>query len=99
MGKGQYLDVLVEVRPGQEAYLPVLMASSQFDLTGMPSAACRYQIRVTSLGRSLALRETVMVGRYWGTVCLGAKRKTPELGAGLFSVSCKEDGVVFGEDI
>ena len=28
----------------------------------------------------------------------GAERKTPELGAGLFTVSCKEDGVVFGED-
>ena len=28
----------------------------------------------------------------------GAERKTTELGAGLFSVSCKEDGVVFGED-
>ena len=27
----------------------------------------------------------------------GAKRKTPELGAGLFAVSCKEDSVVFGE--
>ena len=28
----------------------------------------------------------------------GKERKTPDLGAGLFSVSCKEDGVVFGED-
>ena len=28
----------------------------------------------------------------------GAERKTPELGAGLFAVSCKEDGVVFRED-
>ena len=26
-----------------------------------------------------------------------AERKTPDLGAGLFAVSCKEDSVVFGE--
>ena len=28
----------------------------------------------------------------------GAERKTPELGDGLFSVSCKENGAVFGKD-
>ena len=28
----------------------------------------------------------------------GAERKAPDLGAGLFAVSCKEDGVVFVED-
>ena len=28
----------------------------------------------------------------------GAERKTPELGSGLFAVSCEKDGVVFGED-
>ena len=27
-----------------------------------------------------------------------AEREIPELGAGLFLVSCKEDGVVFVED-
>ena len=29
---------------------------------------------------------------------LGAERKNPELGAVLFLVSCKEEGVVLGED-
>ena len=28
----------------------------------------------------------------------GAERKTPDFGAGLFSVSYKENGFVFGED-
>ena len=28
----------------------------------------------------------------------GAERKTLDLGAGLLSVFCKKDGVVFGED-
>ena len=29
---------------------------------------------------------------------VGVERETPELGAGFFSVSCKEDSVVFGVD-
>ena len=29
---------------------------------------------------------------------VGAERYPPELGAGLFSVSYKEDGVIFGVD-
>ena len=39
MGTGQYLDALAEVRPGQKAYLPALMAASQVDLTDNPDTA------------------------------------------------------------
>ena len=56
METGQFLDVLAELRPGQEAYLPALMAASQVDLNGKPAAACRYQTRVPKLGKSLELR-------------------------------------------
>ena len=75
MGTGQYLDALVEVRPGQKAYLPALMAASQVDFTGKPAAACRYRTRVPTLGRSLALRATGPVGHCWRTVCSGRREK------------------------
>ena len=58
METGQYLDALVEVRPGQESQLPALMAVSQVDLTSKPAAEWRYRTRVPKMGTSLALRET-----------------------------------------
>ena len=38
---GQYLEALVQVRPGQVEKLPALIAASQVDLTGNPAAAWR----------------------------------------------------------
>ena len=51
------------------------MAAKQVDLTGKPSAACRYQTRVPTLGILLALRATGTVGRCWRTVCSGQREK------------------------
>ena len=79
MGTGKYLDALAEVRPGQEAWLPALMAARQVDLTGKPAAACRYLPRVPTMGRSLALRATGLVGRCWRTVWLGRRKKLQSL--------------------
>ena len=62
MGTGQYLEVLAGLRPVQEAKLPALMAVSQVYFTGKPAAACRYQTRVPTLGRFLALRAMGTVG-------------------------------------
>ena len=76
MGTGQYLDVLAEARPGQEAQLPDLVDAIQVDLTGRPAAACRYQTRVPTLGRLLALRATGTVGHCWRTVCSGRREKS-----------------------
>ena len=58
MDTGQYLDMLAEARPGEEALLPTLMAISQFDLTGKPAVEWRYWKRVLTLGRLLAFRTT-----------------------------------------
>ena len=55
------------------------MAASQVDLTGNPAAACRYFTRVTTLGRSLALRATGPVGRCSRTVWSGRRGKRQSL--------------------
>ena len=75
MGTGQDLETLVEVRPGQEVKLPALMDASTVELTGKPDVACRHQIMVPTLGRSLALRATGPVGCCWRTLSSGRREK------------------------
>ena len=59
--------------------MPALMAAIQVDLTAKPDASCRYQTRVPTLGRSLALRATGAVGHFWRTVCSRRRGKCHSL--------------------
>ena len=76
---GQYLDALAEVRTGQEAYLPALVAVSQIYLTRKPAAAWRYRTRVPTLGILLEFRATGTVWQCLRTVLLGRSDKCHSL--------------------